>query len=244
MGLVTIGSFVLTALESFFVKSDRILSLSILFSLCVCCPLVTFAAPVSSGLPTGNAARGQALYATCAACHGARGEGQAMMHAPPLVGQHSWYLNTQLLNFQRGARGTHPKDVYGAQMRAMSMVAAQPQARADILAYLATLPPLTVAQRRANEGSQGVRGDATRGQSLYTTCVACHGADGAGQEVLNSPSLRGLPSWYLLIQLLHFKGRIRGAHPQDAYGAQMMPMASTLVDMRAMKDVIAYILSL
>ena len=39
-------------------------------------------------------------------------------------------------------------------------------------------------------------------------------------------------------------GTIRGKHPQDTYGAQMQAMSNTLPDEAAMKNVIAYIISL
>ena len=217
-------------------------------SIAYICSTLLFCLTVSSAFaapaPQGNAARGAALYATCAACHGPKALGMQAMNAPPLAGQQSWYLNTQLSNFHSGARGAHPKDVYGAQMKAMAQVAAQPQARADLLAHIATLPAPTAEQQRALEGGQTVGGDATRGKSLYITCTSCHGPQGRGNQGLNSPAIHTLPSWYLLRQLRHFKAGIRGAHPKDPYGAQMKAMAMTLADAQAMKDVVAYILSL
>ena len=70
----------------------------------------------------GDPAKGQALYATCASCHGANGEGNQALNAPAIAGQQDWYLTRQLKNYQEGIRGTHAKDVYGMQMRPMSMV--------------------------------------------------------------------------------------------------------------------------
>ena len=76
------------------------------------------------------------------------------------------------------------------------------------------------------------------------TCIACHGADGNGNQALNAPSLIGLQDWYILRQLNNFKGGVRGTHPQDVYGQTMRPMSMILPDEKAMKDVTAYILSL
>ncbi|HET9025867.1 MAG TPA: c-type cytochrome, partial [Burkholderiaceae bacterium] len=42
--------------------------------------------------PKADPAAGQALYAVCAACHGAEGEGNPAMNAPKLAGQGPWYL--------------------------------------------------------------------------------------------------------------------------------------------------------
>ena len=39
--------------------------------------------------------------------------------------------------------------------------------------------------------------DSGRGEALYATCVACHGADGAGNAALNSPALAGQDAAYL-----------------------------------------------
>jgi cytochrome c oxidase subunit 2 len=86
--------------------------------------------------------------------------------------------------------------------------------------------------------------DATTGQALYAVCSACHGAGGEGNEMLNAPKLAGLQVWYLRRQILNFKHGLRGANPDDTFGAQMAPMAATLVDEAAINNVVAYIASL
>ena len=87
-------------------------------------------------------------------------------------------------------------------------------------------------------------GSAEAGAALYTTCIACHGADGAGNQALNSPRIAGQSAWYLTNQLKGFKAGYRGSKPEDIYGMQMRPMSMTLADEKAMKDVAAYIISL
>ncbi len=87
-------------------------------------------------------------------------------------------------------------------------------------------------------------GDAKKGKFSYAVCATCHGPEAKGNKALNAPSLRYLPDWYMFTQLKKFKEGIRGAHPQDLTGMTMRPMALTLVDEQAMKDVIAYITSL
>ncbi len=84
----------------------------------------------------GDAAKGKGLYATCAACHGAKGEGNAALNAPRLIGLPSWYLARQLNNFKSGVRGADPKDTYGAQMRPMAMMLADEQAIKDVVAFI------------------------------------------------------------------------------------------------------------
>ncbi len=87
----------------------------------------------------GDAARGQPLFAPCAACHGPAGEGNRALNAPALAGQADWYLARQVQSFQHGLRGTHPEDVTGAQMRAMAATVSGDQALADLAVYIAAL---------------------------------------------------------------------------------------------------------
>ena len=89
-----------------------------------------------------------------------------------------------------------------------------------------------------------VAGDAARGEKLYRTCAACHGADRQGIWALNAPSLAGMTDWYLVTQLKNYQDGIRGAHPGDAYGQQMAMMADILPDDEAINDLVAYLNSL
>ena len=182
-----------------------------------------------------SAEQGKALYITCTACHGAKGEGNAALNAPALAGQEPWYVERQLKNFKAGVRGAHANDTYGMQMRPMAMTLADDAAVANVAAYIATFPA------PAKEDIKGWGGDASKGQALYATCSACHGAKAEGNAALNAPKLTGLPSWYLTRQLKSFKEGVRGTHAGDTYGAQMRPMAMMLVDEQAMKDVVAFI---
>ena len=45
------------------------------------------------------------ILAGCAACHGANGQGNQALGAPPLAGQDAAYLARQLNNFKAGRRG-------------------------------------------------------------------------------------------------------------------------------------------
>jgi len=86
----------------------------------------------------GNVKNGQDPYATCAACHGADGQGIWATNAPRLKGMSDWYLVTQLKNFQQGIRGAHPKDLYGRQMGSMAAILTDEQATDDLVAYIDT----------------------------------------------------------------------------------------------------------
>ena len=102
---------------------------------------------------------------------------------------------------------------------------------------MAGLPP-------ANPEPSLVGGDPARGKLLYTPCAACHGPQADGLEALGGPNMKAGSDWYMLRQLHNFKAGIRGANPKDVTGMRMRPMALTLVDEQAMKDVIAYIMTL
>jgi cytochrome c553 len=88
---------------------------------------------------TGDVAHGKSLYATCASCHGAKGEGNQTLQAPALASRSDWYLVTQLSNYQKGLRGADERDTYGAQMRAIATTLPDAKAVTDVVAYINTL---------------------------------------------------------------------------------------------------------
>ena len=96
----------------------------------------------------------------------------------------------------------------------------------------------------ADTSSQSHTGDTTAGAALYQTCSACHGANGEGNQALNSPKLSGQETWYLKRQLHYFKTGVRGTAENDVFGKQMAPMAAILANEKAINDVVAYITSL
>ncbi|MBL0421119.1 c-type cytochrome [Ramlibacter sp. AW1] len=187
----------------------------------------------SADRPAGSVSAGRALYASCAACHGANGEGNVALHAPRLGGQPAWYLARQLQLFKAGARGTHEQDTFGKMMAPMAATLPDDQAMADVAAYIAALPE---APRTAT-----IQGDLDRGRRLYATCAACHGADGRGVAATHAPRLQGMSDWYMARQLKNFRDGVRGGHPQDTHGAQMALIAAMLNDDAAIGDTLAYI---
>jgi cytochrome c oxidase subunit 2 len=103
----------------------------------------------SKGTPTasastvsGDAVRGEQLYASCAACHGDRGQGNESLKAPALAGGSDWYQLAQLRNFVQGLRGTEAGDLTGQQMRAAASALPDSQSAADVVAYISTMPGL------------------------------------------------------------------------------------------------------
>jgi len=182
-------------------------------------------------------APGQEIFQLCAQCHGPTGAGQRPLNAPSIAGLPKWYVEAQLKKFRKGARGTHWQDLAGMQMRPMSLSFHNDADLEAVAGYVASLPRPSVAPML--EG-----GDAEHGKLLFTPCTACHGPEAAGNEQLKAPPLRAASDWYLATQLAHFKAGIRGANPLDVEGATMRPMAATLPDEQAVKDVVAYISSM
>ncbi|MBC2605139.1 c-type cytochrome [Pelagicoccus albus] len=178
--------------------------------------------------------RGKQLYANCVACHQADGSGMKLLNAPAISGLSEKYIAAQINKFKAGHRGGDPADATGMQMRPMSMLLTSEEDIAAVAKYVASLPSKPVEATLTG-------GNAETGKALYATCQACHGVDGAGNDLLNAPSLLNQYDWYLEAQIHKFKDGVRGGNPEDITGSQMRPMAMVLANDQAIKDVIAYI---
>lgn len=88
----------------------------------------------------GDPEKGKSVFAICAGCHGAQGQGNDGIEAPRLQGQHDWYLLTQLQNFKSGARGKHEKD-QGGQLMSGIIASVDPDNFEHVVAYIMTLEP-------------------------------------------------------------------------------------------------------
>jgi cytochrome c553 len=177
---------------------------------------------------------GEELFGSCDSCHGKAGQGNATLGAPPIAGLPKWYIEAQVHKFRTGLRGAHPDDVEGLRMRAMSRSMANDEQISSVAAYISQLP-----RAKAAGSLEGVTPQA--GKPFYATCMACHGPQGAGNEAMRAPPIAGQADWYLMRQLTKFRHGVRGAVQGDAQGAQMRPMAMTLPNDQAVKDVVAYI---
>ncbi len=175
----------------------------------------------------------ETYHSMCVTCHGKSAEGNSALNAPALAGLDTSYLQRQLQHFQSGVRGSHPEDSLGQQMASFAK-ALDHQKMSAVAQYLTKLP--------ATERPITIQADINNGKKIFSSnCAACHGGQGEGNPVLNSPSLTLQSDIYLLRQLRNFKQGIRGSHAEDKYGRQMAMMARTLPDEQAMKDVIAYL---
>lgn len=192
--------------------------------------------PMQAVLAQGDVVAGQRAYAVCAGCHGFRGEGNREVNAPKLAGQEDWYLTRQIAYYQSGVRGSNPDDVHGMRMAVMSQALPTQRAIEDVVAYIRSLPdalPQTT-----------LPGDASRGETLYAVCGACHGTRGEGNTALSAPRLVRMDDWYLAGQLRAYLDGTRGAHRDDIYGQQMVPVMGVLTNEQAILDIVAYIMSL
>ena len=187
----------------------------------------------------GDAVKGKMLYAICAACHGANGEGTPALNAPANAGQDPWYMTRQLKNFKAGIRGAHPDDTFGAQMRPMAMVLTGDQDIEDVVAYITSLDMPEVPQTLEIRD-----GDIELGKQAYETCIPCHGEFGQGAQALDAPRLSNQHDWYIVRQIENFKNGVRGSHQNDVYGAQMRIMSQMLETDDRVRAVAAYIATL
>ncbi|WP_111641780.1 c-type cytochrome [Marinimicrobium alkaliphilum] len=177
---------------------------------------------------------GRALYATCASCHGQQGEGNQGLNAPRVAGLDQWYLERQLAYYKDRVRGYNDGDTYGQQMAAMMAVLPDRQAIRNVSAYMAAMPETQVTPT--------ITGNTARGERLYRNfCSDCHGSDGSGNYHTNAPRISGQQDWYLERQVTYFRDGIRGLHPQDSHGNQMVMLVQGLRDEQAIRDVVAYI---
>ena len=202
-----------------------------------CLTVLVAAVTAGCSAPEPGLDRGQAVWNSCVPCHGSVGQGNASLAAPAIAGLPDWYVTAQLEKFEEGWRGSHPMDMVGIRMKSMARILDLEGDRESVAAYVAQLPPthppVTV------EG-----GNAARGQQEYARgCVACHGAQGEGVQVVGSPTLLVQDDWYLLSQFRKFKNGWRGAHPQDGSG-QMMVEASIAFEEQDMIDILAYLRTL
>ncbi|MEE3326895.1 MAG: c-type cytochrome [Myxococcota bacterium] len=196
--------------------------------------LVAFLAPVASA---GDLARGEQLYVLCAQCHTEDGGGRELFLAPAIAGLDEWYVNSQLLLFQSGLRGTNWQDVGGLRMHPMSQWLRSDSDVAAVSAYVASMP-------KVNPPPVVEGGDAVAGKALYSTCAACHGPEAEGLQTMNAPPLVHMSDWYLVSALEKFKTGIRGSNPQNTNAVMMRGMSNLLPSDQAIKDVVAYITTL
>ncbi|MDQ8195213.1 c-type cytochrome [Coraliomargarita sp. SDUM461004] len=178
-------------------------------------------------------------YTSCLPCHGDAAQGKQSVFAPSLAGQARWYLERQISNYQDGLRGMHARDVYGASMRAMSLLLLDEAVRNNVLDEIEAFPAPQAVQLDNQQY------DLESGKERYTiSCARCHGDYAEGNEAEGAPRLNALPAWYTVRQLRNFQAGIRGQHDDDTLGQEMRPMAMAVYNEHDIHNVAAYIATL
>ena len=138
-----------------------------------------------------NASHGVALYLqNCARCHGQGAIGDSRNVIPALAGQREAYLIKQLADFTELERE-------GQEMHAVVARASlsEPQAWADIAAYLSRLSPAQFPETADGEGVE-------LGEGIFQEqCASCHEEDARGDDDGFVPSLRDQHYSYLVRQM-------------------------------------------
>ena len=138
-----------------------------------------------------NASHGAALYLqNCARCHGQGAIGDARNVIPALAGQREAYLIKQLADFTELERESQ-------EMHAVVARAAlnEPQAWADVAAYLSQLPAARFPETADGEGVE-------LGEAIFhEQCASCHEEDARGDDDGFVPSLRDQHYSYLVRQM-------------------------------------------
>lgn len=191
--------------------------------------IFTGAAPILHA--EGNINAGKEKAASCASCHGEKGNSMVSTF-PKLAQQHSSYLYQQLQAFKDGTR----KD---PMMSAMAM-ALSDEDMADIAAYYEdqaishnTLPVLDeddddeakpADSEKAADAKDPMKAIIAQGSDLYrngdltrqvSACIACHGPLGEGNKPASFPALRSQHADYLIKALKDFKSDSRSNNPEN-----------------------------
>lgn len=140
--------------------------------------------------------QGAVLYRkNCSTCHGTAGYGDASNVIPALAGQRQAYLIKQLADFVELERdATRMHNVVARRELG------EPQAWADLAAYISKLPGTATPQ--TGYGEFVSLGEASFGQ----WCASCHEADGRGDDDGFVPSLRNQHYSYLVLEIRSLAG--------------------------------------
>lgn len=189
--------------------------------------------PLALNFKTPDAAHGEQLSATCASCHGAKGQSTNPKN-PGLAGQIPEYLRFQLTVFRAKLRPSPTMQGVAAKLSDQDI--------ADLSAYYAAQAPGPAwpadAVARARGEKLFMAGDAGRN---VIACQICHGADGRGMAANGIAGVTNLSPKYA-VEVMHefrdapsFGGII---HP-EAMRIALKPLSDS-----DLTDVAAYISSM
>lgn len=137
---------------------------------------------------TPDAEAGERLFATCAACHGPDGAGDADRWVPRIGGERFSIIVRQLIDYRHGKRRDERMLANSAQHRLEDL-----QAIADVAGWVSHLSPPAPAR-----GEPGPYFDL--GRQLYSArCAGCHGERGEGKA--GAPRLANQHAAYVVRQI-------------------------------------------
>lgn len=174
---------------------------------------------MSVNVVAGDAEKGQALSATCAACHGMDGNSVNPIW-PSLAGQHESFLSRQITLFKNGER-------VNALMAPM-VASLSDQDIEDLAAYFSSQemklkaadPAVVELGRKIYQG-----GDQARN---IPACMSCHGPTGDGNPLSGYPVLANQHAAYTAIQLRAYKAGRKLANQDDVNGQVMAGVSQYL----------------
>jgi cytochrome c553 len=148
-----------------------------------------------------DAAHGQRLFDTCAACHGANGAGATDGTIPSIAGQHFRVVAGELVDFRHDRR-------WDERMQNFTDKHHLEGARdvADVAYYISRMPPVRVNREHAPSGR-------LIEDSYARRCASCHGAKAEGDNLKRVPRLAGQHREYLLAQFHYIA---EGRRPNSA----------------------------
>ena len=199
------------------VRGSRLPGLLALAACALAFPMPAAAAPAADAGAVA-AARGEALYATCSACHGVSGMGQPEGPAPVLAAQHASVLVKQLADYRDGGRWD-PRMEHVARLRAVE----RPQDLADLAAFISRLDVPSPA-------ATGTGASLAAGARIFVMdCAGCHGATGQGDAARGVPRLAGQHHGYLRRQV---QDAVEGRRPrlQGSHGARFTALTAAEID--------------
>ncbi len=175
----------------------------------------------SFNLLAGDPDKGQALSATCAACHGADGNSVNPIW-PSLAGQHEAYLDRQIKLFKSGAR-------VNALMAPM-VASLSDQDIADLAAYFAAQD---LSIKAANPDLVELGRDIYQGgvkDRNIPACMSCHGPTGQGNPLSGYPVVANQHAAYTVIQLNEYKAGRTLDNKDDINGQVMAGVAQYMTE--------------
>ncbi|HSH84322.1 MAG TPA: c-type cytochrome [Guyparkeria sp.] len=197
----------------------------------------TEAAPDSAA---GDIAAGEQKFASCAACHGADGKGHGGAF-PALTGLDAVSVQKAMTAYREGDREYLKSIGMGDRFGTMAPNAANlsDEDIADLAAYIGDAfgggaggDSSAAVDSDSDSNGGAVDGDVAAGEKVYTTCAACHGADGKGHGGA-FPALTGLDAAQSQKALIAYREGdqeyLKTIGMGDRYGT-MAPNAANLSD--------------